>query len=310
MTSTTHKPDVIEQVPPERLAEAVSRVMLGGQRPDEAQAEMFIAFAQARRIPLDMCYGKMEGATYWPVCLVIPNPGRTALYFTSAPATEVDVAQVSDVIAFAHHGMDRNRVALAQALLAREETLLRRAFEHAGFQRLAELAYLEKRVSAAAQIPAVTWPHGVRVHAYSPERHRDFRQALEESYAETMDCPGLCGLRDLDDVITGHRGHGHFDESLWTIAYLDERPAAVLFLNALPEHETLELSYIGIGRTVRGRGLGRALVRHAVYECAARRLKKITLAVDLDNEPALRLYRSEGFYQVDSRIALVQPARS
>ena len=310
MTSATHNPDVLEQVPPDRLAEAISRVMLGGQRPDEAQAEMFIAFAQARRIPLDMCSGRLEGGTYWPVCLVVPNPGRTALYFTSAPATESDVARVSEVIAFAHLAMDRNRVALAQALVTREETLLRQAFEHAGFQKLAELAYLEKRVSATAMAAGPFWPSGVRLHAYAPARHRDFRQALAESYVETKDCPGLCGLRALDDVMTGHRGHGLFDESLWTIAYVDERPAAVLFLNALPDHDTLELAYIGIGKPARGRGLGRALVRHAAHECATRRLRKVTLAVDLDNEPALRLYRSEGFYQVDSRIALVQPAKT
>lgn len=302
------QPSQLVQVPPDRLPEAISRVMIGGLRPDLAQAEVFIEFAASRRISVDMCFARVEGAGYWPVCLVLPNPGRTALFFTSAAHAAADVPLLAEVIRYAHDHMDRRRVALAQAMLKNSETALLDAFIAAGFTVLAELAYIERKTPSAESLPATRWPTNCRIHTYTPDRHADFREALLGSYQNTRDCPGLCGLRDVEDVLIGHRGFDPFDPSLWTVAYVDDRPAGVLFLSQVREQGVLELSYIGVTLAARGRGLGSALINHTLDEAVRRGVRTVTLAVDLANEPAMSLYRRCGFYRVETRLALIRPA--
>lgn len=48
----------------------------------------------------------------------------------------------------------------------------------------------------------------------------------------------------------------------------------------------------------RRRGIGRALVRHAVERAAELGYGELSIGVDLDNYPALRLYAEEGFDRI------------
>jgi ribosomal protein S18 acetylase RimI-like enzyme len=58
--------------------------------------------------------------------------------------------------------------------------------------------------------------------------------------------------------------------------------------------EAWEVIYLGLTPGARGRGLGRAVLRHAL-ELARDHVPFLELAVDLRNTPAVRLYRSAGF---------------
>jgi ribosomal protein S18 acetylase RimI-like enzyme len=48
------------------------------------------------------------------------------------------------------------------------------------------------------------------------------------------------------------------------------------------------------------------LLRRAFAQCAARRERVITLAVDEDNDPAMSLYRGAGFFRVARKLALIR----
>ena len=54
----------------------------------------------------------------------------------------------------------------------------------------------------------------MRLETYQPENHALFAAAIQESYRDTLDCPALSGLRDIEDVIAGHQSVGTFDPAL------------------------------------------------------------------------------------------------
>jgi mycothiol synthase len=56
-----------------------------------------------------------------------------------------------------------------------------------------------------------------------------------------------------------------------------------------------EVKLVGVRREVRGRGLGRELVRWGVNGCRERAAEDVYLSVEGENDDALRLYRSLGF---------------
>lgn len=66
---------------------------------------------------------------------------------------------------------------------------------------------------------------------------------------------------------------------------------------------------VRVGADARGRGVGRALVGHAV-DCARANpaLRKLSLAVFADNAPAVGLYRALGFHQEGCRVGEVREA--
>jgi ribosomal protein S18 acetylase RimI-like enzyme len=113
-------------------------------------------------------------------------------------------------------------------------------------------------------------------------------------------------MRDMDDVIEGHKSVGIFDPALWGVLLRFGKPVGCLLLAEIPARRALELVYLGLTPEVRGQGLGRVLMQR-VLSIASRQLFDVaTLAVDASNMPALRLYRRCGYTSVAQRVALVR----
>ncbi|MBI5935612.1 MAG: GNAT family N-acetyltransferase [Chloroflexi bacterium] len=60
----------------------------------------------------------------------------------------------------------------------------------------------------------------------------------------------------------------------------------------------IELTYIGVAESARGQGLGAELARRFCAASAAAGYKRVSLSVETENEPAIRLYRRLGFETV------------
>jgi GNAT superfamily N-acetyltransferase len=195
------------------------------------------------------------------------------MVFASHPRVADQTTGIAQLVDHACREVVGWHVDLAQALLDPGETLERRMFEAAGFQELAVLSYLERPVSKTSPPPAPRWPAGTRVRV-EPYRHGmdgELGTILERSYEQTLDCPGLYGLRRTEDIIAGHKATGRFDPSLWTLLYVDDEPAGVILINPFPGHKVTELVYIGLAPFARGRGLGRQLLRHGLCLLQGRR---------------------------------------
>jgi ribosomal protein S18 acetylase RimI-like enzyme len=307
----------------------------------EDAGERFLDNAGAAGINLSLFWGSVDERSghVREVCLAVVAPGRTASVFVSVFPAERDPSFISgetrqarllERAGVVRHVCDHlgrpsvqtgQGVRLVQALLETSEIEPRSTLTSAGFMELGELAYLRAPMPRSARrAPQPVMPAGVTVKpaADLPPSQRDqaLVRALELSYQGTLDCPELSGLRTPSEVLESHRSVGDYDPSFWWIAYDGSEPAGCLLLTPCPEFESLELVYLGLGPTLRGRGAASALLARGVAHVVERRvrgLRSVTCAVDTRNAPALRLYARHGFERTGVRLPLVKglgPARA
>jgi ribosomal protein S18 acetylase RimI-like enzyme len=238
------------------------------------------------------------------VVALLPQSGRTGLFFTSPPTGPRGAQAIAKIIESVCHATPASVVNLAQALTGPNDDLQLAVYRHAGFEHLANLDYMRADLPDSA--PAPTCPPGVRLEPYAAILRPTFAQVLDLSYEQTLDCPGLKGLRKTEDVLKGHMAAGEFDPRLWTLLLVDDQPAGVLLLNPIASIHSIELVYLGIGLAYRGRSLANLLMQQTLHQCANRPETQITLAIDDRNQPAMALYRRYGFKNFDKRVALIR----
>jgi mycothiol synthase len=293
-----------------RRLEAIERLVSAAGGGGRAYAERFLAFSRANGIRVDAMWAALdEAGRIGAVVLAVPNAGRTAMLFAGPPLSRDDVPPLSRLVDHVCRELATMDTHLAQALTEPRDALQRDALLAAGFIELARLSYLERPLSDAGRLAAPSWPEGVTIEPYRAALSGEMIDVLERSYEDTLDCPGLRGLRRTEDILAGHRATGKFDPHLWTLMRLEGTACGALLLNRAPSSNTIELVYIGLAPEARGRGLARRLLRHGLRLCAGGGERAVTLAVDERNDPALALYRGEGFRRVLRRVALIRSLR-
>lgn len=304
---------VIRRVDGAALERAAGRLVhqAGGPAPHAGRA--FLEMARKHGIDVSNLWAsedRQDGAIR-QVCLATAGAGKTLNFFVSMPGSEADSSELGQVIEEAIRGAERTGTAIAQALLDPIESASKRAFELAGFRHVATLSYLQGRIPAPGRARAghaLNLPVDVTLERWEASKEGEFCAALDRSYIDTLDCPELCDLRATRDVLASHLATGEHDPNLWWLIKQGGRPEGALLLNPCPAQSQIELVYLGLGPGLRGRGLGRELLRFGISEAAVRRPERlIVCAVDHRNEPALRLYESLGFQAFADRVALVRP---
>jgi ribosomal protein S18 acetylase RimI-like enzyme len=273
---------------------------------DEAAVVDFLRFAQRRGINASAAWlADAAGTLAWAV-LPIVSPGRTMLLLGPAagPTQPAAVRLAGGLVdAVCAHFAARD-VQLAQVLLDPADEASRRLYEGRSFQRVAQLIYLHAAPRRKAPPPAL--PPGLRWVGYGPATHAQFGRAILSTYERSLDCPGLNGLRDVEDVIAGHKASGEFDPRLWGLLCEGDAPLGALLLARAAPGETMELVYLGLSPAARGRGLGDLMMRQALAATAADGAARLSLAVDSDNAPALRLYFRHGMQRVAAKLAMLR----
>lgn len=203
-------------------------------------------------------------------------------------------------------------VGLFQVLLTLTETSAYEAFVRAGFHMIGELAYL--RVALAGRPKVTGLPPAPLIRPLSelgpPSQWRSMLvDLLDATYVDTLDCPGLCGLRETPDILDSHLAAGRWDPRYWWIMDLGSGPVGCALLNPSIDGTSAELVYLGLAPQARGRHLGGVLLDHALSALPARQLREVTCAVDRANAPALRVYARAGFVEFGARLALVRAPR-
>jgi ribosomal protein S18 acetylase RimI-like enzyme len=250
------------------------------------------------------------------------------MLFLSAPGTdrrlgapEIQQSHLTGVLRLALAelpGACRVPLALAQTLIEPDHEWAEAACREAGMTWVGRLHFMRLpwpvRFARPNGAQENSWPTGVTVTPvtnpldFGPRADGTaLERALELSYAETLDCPELCGLRTTRDVIVSHMGTGAFDPARWWIVRLDGAPEGCCLLNHCPANHAVELVYLGISPKLRGRGLARRVLEHALARVNTPDAREITCAVDTRNLPATKLYHAMGFRMFGSRTGFVAP---
>ncbi len=305
---------VLERVGPKGRAEALGVLLTGRLRAGEAVSRPFLDFAAKQDLDLSYLWMVREGRRSAVATLIVPGVGRTAMLFLSPLAVEGSVPQAGRLVGHAIDEIDPRRVNLVQGLLEPGQELNQRALEVGGMSHLADLAYMcRSGCRTASPVPTVKLGgRALEVTTWSDAARPTFARAILESYEDTLDCPGLRGLREIDDVIAGHQATGKFNPADW-IVWSDEKrgPAAVLLLAGSSEGNGAELVYLGVVPWARRRGLARQIMEVALNRTA--RIAEahggggdgLHLAVDDRNRPALKLYHDLGFRLTLHKTALI-----
>ena len=221
-------------------------------------------------------------ALVWPPRLVSGEPGTTA---------ERLLAAMADYLA-------RERICIAYALLepGMEDDAPR--LRGVGFEPIAELLYL---FCPEERLPVSPSAGPVRFESYCRANHERFARVVEATYEETLDCPRLNGLRRIDDVLAGYRATGVFSPGRWLLVRRQNEDVGCLLLADHPGQESCELVYMGLVPAARGSGWGKDVARHAQWLTRDAGRRRLVLAVDSANGPAIRTYAMLGFEAWDRR---------
>jgi ribosomal protein S18 acetylase RimI-like enzyme len=307
LSNSTRSSDLLEARPAQaaEISTAVAILLAGepGRAPQE-QIQTFLTMAGQRGLNLNDLWVAVYGQTVRWAMLPVVSPGRTMLLL-SPPYLPKDVPEkaVGGVIdgACAFHG--EQGICLAQLLIDPAEKSLRQAYVQHGFIELAELIYLQREVRKVTALPPL--PPAIQLVNYSPQTHALFVQTIARSYEKSLDCPGLSGLRDMEDVVAGHKGV-EFNPAIWFLLSVDGVASGVLLMGTATHANALELVYLGLIPEARGKGFGDVLMNLALLAVVRHNRSDLTLAVDSRNSPAMKLYFRHGLRRVGSRAALIR----
>lgn len=279
----------------------------------ERQVSAFLEYARALGLDLSRQWRlNLDGRVVAAVTCLEP-PGRTAMLFL--PDGRLALSPEGDVVeALLRHAVgeeSKRDVCLIQCLIDPDDAANRAKLIRAGFGEIATLVYMERWLPSDAPFPP-TAPadESLQWSTYDEQRDSIFAQLLVDTYRESLDCPGLTGLREVEDIIAGHRGAGIFDPGYWWIVMRDGEPAGCILLIENPLRPVLELAYMGVHPDQRRRGLARLLLTHGLHVARRDGFEAVTLAVDAANQPAFALYASFGFQETARRRALIRRADS
>lgn len=317
----------VRQIPHDLRLSACERLVTGVNRRQAARS--LVASASAHGIDLDLMWGVLheEGEKPIPfvrqVCLAVLGAGRTAMLFHSSPdsprqfgSRDIQQQEIGASIRGCLEGLSTmpERAGLAQCLIEPKHRWANPVCLEAGMISVGELAYMRKALSIVSTPPnpEPSWAPGIVVESMTTiesrnpgNADRDLTTALEGSYEQTLDCPELCGLRSMPDVLESHKATGSYSPDFWLLMYKDDVPSGCCLLTHCPSNESIELVYLGIAPDARGMGIGRQMLEYGISRMGALGAKEVTCAVDTRNAPAIHVYESLGFKRFDSRHGFV-----
>jgi len=121
-----------------------------------------------------------------------------------------------------------------------------------------------------------------------------WHELIESTYIETLDVPEMNGLRKTKSTLEGYASTTLGVPDAWWVVRCKGEDVGCLLLTRTA-NECCELTYCGLTPLWRGKGLSKAIMNYVREWAIENRIQGITLAVDLRNTPAIRLYQACGF---------------
>ena len=132
---------------------------------------------------------------------------------------------------------------------------------------------------------------------FTPHHQNELKhwgQLVESTYVETLDVPELNGLRNIESTLAGYASAiAGIPQSWWVVRCNDVEIGCLLLTPTAVG--CCELTYVGIKPEWRGKGLSKIIMNFVRDWALTNTPLGITLAVDLRNLPAIRLYQASGF---------------
>ena len=226
--------------------------------------------------------------------IAIHNPGKVAIIYHSRCPTANDIIPFSQLIGNLARLALLEGADIVEILLTHPSNAEVQALKMAGFIHLARLIHMSRPLEnlpfAQSQSDELEWNH------FNPGDENKLAKMLPEMLVDSLDCPAMCGLRKVEDIIEGYKASGIFRaDSWWLPQWKGNDIGCILMNDSIVDEQTSFIVYLGVIPRWRRMGFARAMLRHAFRYAYQREIKNISLSVDARNTPAIRLYRQEGF---------------
>jgi ribosomal protein S18 acetylase RimI-like enzyme len=238
-------------------------------------------------------------------CLVLVNPGNVGIALYSSPeATEVNPEALSQAVARASDDALAGGVSLVQSIPREDATADIAILKAAGFRRLAQLQYMHRDLTPG-DLPQPQPRSDLTVQPFGEYSEAELAEVIAQTYRDSLDCPGLAELREMDDILEGHRATGIFSPQTWWLVHCEGLPAGCVLVNESISGEA-QMVYLGVVPEFRGRGLARWMTAAVMEACLEKGFTSMSLAVDRRNAVARRAYRSVGLRCGEDRDAFIK----
>lgn len=232
-----------------------------------------------------------------------PQPGRVAILWPPTASRPEWLDSGDDLLRASLARLAQLDVTLVQSLLPIDADLQAAQLTRCGFAHLADLMYM---VSLPSVFPSAAPRIGLSLDVVTTKDERRLSQVLQLTYEGTLDCPRLNGVRKIADVLASYRACGTIGPDAWLIARDKEQDVGCLLLTTHPESNQWEIVYLGLVPAARGHGYGVELSRCAQWRASQAGARRLVVAVDAANQPAVDAYSRAGFVEWDRRRVLLR----
>jgi ribosomal protein S18 acetylase RimI-like enzyme len=241
-----------------------------------------------------------DGERLLGAAMYVPQADGTAFVW---PAQTVELAESEQVADQLYEELARQidaaGLSSSQAIVEVSASADRAALRRHGFRHLVDLFYLQ-RILTSDLPPRMSIEF--EIIPFSPGQNEDrFARLIEQTYIDTLDCPGFHENRGGTEALASHRCSGEFSAERWNLYAIDGRDVGLLLMNDHPLQQAWEVVYVGVAAAARGNRYGRAMLIDGLHAAQQAGRQSVLLAVDATNGPANRIYDDLGFVEVASR---------
>ncbi len=240
-----------------------------------------------------------------PLEVMLGQSRKAAAYFTRLPGKVATLGgiraeagferQATELIRHMTSKLQRAGIRQIQAVVVDGHQANEAIVRSASFKPLTSVQHLflnpahRNMPAHSVHVPRARWQPA---HTLAKSR---MARLISATFAQTLDCPTLNGLRGADDVLDGFLDGKAFRNPLpWYLLNIDSQPVGCVLLTQHP-NQVVELSYMGLIPSARGQQLGGTLVEQAITRSQTLSASLLVVAVDKNNWPAIRLYNRYGF---------------
>lgn len=255
----------------------VQALLDSAERSEMSLAGLLIADLHEQLVGAVMAVCQADGTAHvWPPAVTAHAPAETAVAL---------VVTCRDWIA-------RSPVTMAQCLTQLEDLAAQELLVAAGFERLTDVVCWQHELE---EIPHGPLPEHCEVLQFSEAHEAHFQQVMQQTYADSQDCPGLRGRRTAIDSLAAHRLAADEASRLWQVYQCAGEDVGVVLCADHRDQRMWELLYLGVVPKFRRQGFGLAMLCQALWDAREVGAEGMFLAADDTNAAAANLYEAAGF---------------